>query len=162
MSTMLDYLDKYGNIPFNKDPFNEVDNLIICQLSYLDFEELMPQGCKPKSIARIASEYFSFHSAEEIYAEETLLSGHHDIGYQKIETRPIEHLKCFFSVTSNLNFKTSLFEQSAHQLSSVNIVFNNQDPWNRQGNPPLYGICLDNGSTRDRYKLVRYYPGRHK
>ena len=36
MATMLDYLDWRGDLSFAQSPFNEVDNLILSQLSYLD------------------------------------------------------------------------------------------------------------------------------
>lgn len=36
MANMFDYLDWYGDFGFSVVPFDEVDNLIFCQLSYLD------------------------------------------------------------------------------------------------------------------------------
>lgn len=37
MNTILDYLEWRGDIPFSASPFNEVDALILSQLSYCDF-----------------------------------------------------------------------------------------------------------------------------
>ena len=34
---VLDYLRWRGDLPLTADPFNEVDNLILCTLSYLNF-----------------------------------------------------------------------------------------------------------------------------
>ena len=34
---VLEYLDKFGNIDFEKRSFNDIDNLVFCSLSYLDF-----------------------------------------------------------------------------------------------------------------------------
>ena len=36
-TTVTDYLTWRGDIPFSVDPFNEVDNLVLCIISYLDF-----------------------------------------------------------------------------------------------------------------------------
>lgn len=42
MSTILEYLDKYGDYSFREMPFTEVDSLILCQLSYLKFDGMVP------------------------------------------------------------------------------------------------------------------------
>ena len=39
---MLDYLDWYGDFDFRAVPFNEVDNLILAQISYLDLAGVVP------------------------------------------------------------------------------------------------------------------------
>ena len=38
---MQDYLYWRGDIPFSTDPFNEVDNLILAQASYVDFDGIV-------------------------------------------------------------------------------------------------------------------------
>ena len=42
MANMLDYLDWRGDLSMAKDPFNEVDNLILAELSYIPFNQYMP------------------------------------------------------------------------------------------------------------------------
>ena len=42
MSDIFDYLDWRGDIPFSADPFNEVDALVLAELSYVDFSEIVP------------------------------------------------------------------------------------------------------------------------
>ena len=41
-SDILDYIDWRGDLTFEQSPLNEVDALIFCQLSYLNFENLAP------------------------------------------------------------------------------------------------------------------------
>lgn len=41
METMIDYLKKYGDFSFLQKPFNDVDSLILSQLSYLKFDNLV-------------------------------------------------------------------------------------------------------------------------
>ena len=36
---MLDYLEWRGDLPFERDPFNEVDALILSLISYYEFEQ---------------------------------------------------------------------------------------------------------------------------
>lgn len=42
MGTIINYLDKYSNKSFGEMPFNNVDNLILCALSYLQLENIIP------------------------------------------------------------------------------------------------------------------------
>ena len=42
MANMLDYLDWYGDLGFDVIPFNEVDNLVLAQLAYLDLTGVVP------------------------------------------------------------------------------------------------------------------------
>ena len=43
MADFFDYLDWRGDVPFTAMPLNSVDALLLCQLSYLDFSEIVPQ-----------------------------------------------------------------------------------------------------------------------
>jgi hypothetical protein len=43
MPDLFDYLNWRGDLSFEKDGFNEVDNLIFCSLSYLHFDEIVPR-----------------------------------------------------------------------------------------------------------------------
>lgn len=42
MSTIIDYIQTYGDYTFHEKPVNEVDSLILSQLSYLKFDALVP------------------------------------------------------------------------------------------------------------------------
>ena len=42
MGTVLNYLEKYGKYTFQEMPLTEVDSLALCQLSYLKFDDLVP------------------------------------------------------------------------------------------------------------------------
>ena len=46
MATLFDYLDWRGDIELSVDGFNEVDNIILCQLSYIDFSNIVPSDFK--------------------------------------------------------------------------------------------------------------------
>ena len=40
MANILEYIKEYGNITFQEEKFNEIDNLIFSRLSYLPFEDI--------------------------------------------------------------------------------------------------------------------------
>ena len=42
MKNIIYYMKKFGNRTLDEMPFNEVDSLILCQLSYLNYENLVP------------------------------------------------------------------------------------------------------------------------
>ena len=42
MANILDYLDWRGDLTLAQDPFNEVDNLILAELSFVDFGGIVP------------------------------------------------------------------------------------------------------------------------
>ena len=42
MGTILDYLKQYGDYTLAEKPFSEVDSLVLCQFSYLKFDEIVP------------------------------------------------------------------------------------------------------------------------
>ena len=41
MANMMDYIDWRGDLDFSAVPLNEVDNLILCALSYVDFDGII-------------------------------------------------------------------------------------------------------------------------
>ena len=51
MPNILDYLDWRGDLEFNRDPINEVDNLVFSVLSYMDFAGAVPALDESGSVA---------------------------------------------------------------------------------------------------------------
>ncbi len=59
MANVMDYLDWRGDLSWEADPFNEVDNLILSQLVYVDFEGIVP--------GRESEEEISLEEASELF-----------------------------------------------------------------------------------------------
>ena len=57
MANILDYLDWRGDVPLSVDPFNEVDNLVLSELSYVNFPEI-PDAGEPLSLSEASEIYF--------------------------------------------------------------------------------------------------------
>ena len=57
MTNLLDYLVWRGDLTFFQDPFNEVDNLILAELCYFDFEVVMEKG-ETVTLENAARRYF--------------------------------------------------------------------------------------------------------
>ena len=59
MANILDYLDWRGDLTLAQSPFNEVDNLILAELSFLDFKGIVPAPGETEGILlRHAAEAF--------------------------------------------------------------------------------------------------------
>ncbi len=65
MADMFDYLDWYGNFDFQTIPFNEVDNLILAQASYIPLESVLPQDGSALTVAEAATRYAALHPASD-------------------------------------------------------------------------------------------------
>lgn len=68
MANMEDYLVWRGDLTFFQAPFNDVDNLILSQLAYVDWKGVIPEaGTKTGiSLQWAAEKFFELHSEEEL------------------------------------------------------------------------------------------------
>lgn len=68
MANMMDYLLWRGDLSFEQAEFNEVDNLILAELVYVDFADIVPERGSSKAITlKDASRiFFEHHTDEEI------------------------------------------------------------------------------------------------
>ena len=68
MTTVKDYLDWRGDIPFSVDPFNEVDNVLLSLFAYVDLENVLEEGeCLP--IGRQAEDISRFTHGKRLPQE---------------------------------------------------------------------------------------------
>jgi hypothetical protein len=61
---VISYIKRHGDIPFKKEPLNEIDKLIFALLSYIDYAGIF-NGKNKKTIQDIATIYFSNHHKEK-------------------------------------------------------------------------------------------------
>lgn len=68
MGNMLDYLDWRGDLTLAQSPFNEVDNLILSQLSYANLDHVVPAEWSHMAVTirEAAERYFQLYSEEDI------------------------------------------------------------------------------------------------
>ena len=59
MANLLDYLDWRGDLTLAQDPFNEVDNLILAELSFVDFGGIVPDEGGEVPLGEAAAAYFA-------------------------------------------------------------------------------------------------------
>ena len=69
MANLLDYLDWRGDLTLRQSPFNEVDNLILAELSFVDFGGIVPPPGQGEGVplSRAADTFFArFPAGEKI------------------------------------------------------------------------------------------------
>ena len=67
MANILDYLIWRGDLTLAERPFNEVDNLILSELCYLDFGGIVPEPLTDAvSLREAAERYFSLHPTTDM------------------------------------------------------------------------------------------------
>jgi uncharacterized membrane protein len=75
MGDILTYLEEQGNIPFSQSKFNEVDNLILSEMSYVDFDDIVP-GLDAEGFITVmdaCKAFFTKHTEEELRSSKSLL-----------------------------------------------------------------------------------------
>lgn len=73
MANISDYLDWRGDITFFQDPFNEVDNLILSELAYTDFDGIVPgEDSEVRvTIQQACRDFFERYTEEEILSRQS-------------------------------------------------------------------------------------------
>ena len=69
MANLMDYLDRRGDLTLAQSPFNEVDNLILAELSFVDFQGIVPGPGEGEGVplAEAAEAFFArFPEGEKI------------------------------------------------------------------------------------------------
>ena len=51
MANIMDYLKWRGDLTFTQSPFCEIDNLILSCLSYVDFDDIVPEHLGAVTVA---------------------------------------------------------------------------------------------------------------
>ena len=68
MSNIIDYIKWRGDLTFSQDSFNDIDNLILSQLAYIDFTDIVVPSEISKGIPLkdTADKFFAINDEEEI------------------------------------------------------------------------------------------------
>ena len=73
-NNMNEYLKWRGDLTFDKDPFNIVDNLILAQLAYVDYDGIVFETRDyPVPIIDVCRRYWELHTEEEIRKRESFV-----------------------------------------------------------------------------------------
>ncbi len=63
---LIDYVKKYGNFSFEEEEFNDVDNVILSLVSYVDFSGIISNNRREVILEEAANKFFEVYSKKEI------------------------------------------------------------------------------------------------
>lgn len=69
MSNILKYIKKYKNVTFEEEKFNEVDNIILSELTYLNFDGIIPADKNTITLDIAIKEYLKQYTYRETKKE---------------------------------------------------------------------------------------------
>lgn len=69
MSNLLKYIKKYKNVTFEEEKFNEVDNLILSELTYLNFDGIIPTDKNTITFDKAIKKYLKQYTYKETKKE---------------------------------------------------------------------------------------------
>lgn len=65
MGTIYSYIEKYGNISYTMEKFNDIDNLIYSELAYIDFKDIVSDNRNTVTLQDAANLFFKTYSYKE-------------------------------------------------------------------------------------------------
>ena len=110
MANILDYMDWRGDLSFDISPFNEVDNLILSVLSYLDFESIVPGSSQTVGI-RTASRLYREKEATRVGKTEEMTA------FSESFDSHIPELLHKVAASRLISYKASVYQNHLHVRS---------------------------------------------
>ena len=108
---IFDYCRWRGDITFRVDPFNEVDNMCLAQMTYTVLDKYFKQKDK-WTIKELSEAYFAEHSVSEVLASKSLFKFSPIILKEMAETER-------FSDVIVYNYVSKLHEDNAEQFAAM-------------------------------------------
>ena len=131
MANMLDYLDWRGDLNFAVSEFNEVDNLLLAQLVYVDFEGIVPGPEDGGSICVTEASrlFFETHDENEIMKKVSMTKTAIYVLKKMAETRRFADAELFGYVNDISMEEESQFSVVCVRLGdgSVYVAFSGTD-----------------------------------
>ena len=97
--TMIEYLKEYGQISLAEEGMNEVDSLILCQLSYLKFEGIVP-GVKEDAASVTLQQVAQMADEEVLFADERYAKSNRALFDGMVKSRRFGNMKlnCYVNI----------------------------------------------------------------
>lgn len=113
MGNSIDYLIQYGKYDFTEKPFNDVDNLILCQLSYLKFEVMVPELGKRRKNMKLM-DIFTHPLREKLFTDERYEIPNRGLFEaaafsKRFQNMSINYISCQIDVDKQLQFAAMTF-----------------------------------------------------
>lgn len=115
MAEIMDYLKWRGDLTFAQSPFNEVDNLILSCLSYVELDGIVPEHQGSVTIAEASADFFDKHPETETNDSRFLLRSAPLLLKEMAKTRR-------FGTSGLMHYTNRLSTKRELQFSAVEIL----------------------------------------
>lgn len=97
MANIMDYLDWRGDLTFEQSEFNEIDNLILSQLVYVDLEGIVagPESKEKITVEDASRIFFETHDEDEIMKRVSMTKNSMYVLKKMAETNRFKNAKLF-------------------------------------------------------------------
>lgn len=90
---MIDYLAWRGDLTFAQSEFNEVDNLLLCYLAYVNLDQVAPgMGEKPMTVKTLADCFFGRYSRDELENDKSFIRMAPAVLFEMAKTKRFQNL----------------------------------------------------------------------
>lgn len=114
MMNIVEYVKEYGSQSFEDMPFNEVDSLILCQLSYLKYDSFV-EGLRHNSKSVMLCDIYNSPNYEELFKDYWYYENNKALIKNMVESERFGNLK--------LNFFESIYEEAEDlQFAAVTYI----------------------------------------
>ena len=131
MANVLDYLEWRGDLSIQAAPFNEVDNLILSQLVYVDFEGIVPGEDSEEEISLMEASriFWEKHTEEEILEKVSMTKSAPFLMREMARTRRFEKIRLSKYVNDISDEEQSQFSvvKVTMEDESIYIAFSGTD-----------------------------------
>lgn len=112
MANIYDYLKTRGHISFEEEAFNEVDNLVLAQIAYTDFDGIENIKNQLLPIEQVKKRYFELNTRQDIEKRKSLVAKAPLLLDYLAESNRFKNLKLGF-------YKNILEPESTTQFSAI-------------------------------------------
>lgn len=114
MNTIITYLSKHGDKDLSEEPFNEIDSLILCQLSYLHYDAFVG-SVKDEASPVAVRDIFESEDYEELFLDYWFKKDNHKLFEGFVRS------KRFGETTLNF-FENIINTESEAQFSAITFI----------------------------------------
>ena len=134
MSNVSDYLKWRGDLDFSQAPFNDVDNLILAQIAYVDFTDIVPApgSIETITIAEAADTFFDTHDEKEIKKCKSFIGKAPYLLREAAATKrtlPVIRFFHFFGIRESVNWRVFWF---CLEILIIAAEFRNSWNWKKR------------------------------
>ncbi|MBE5857305.1 MAG: DUF2974 domain-containing protein [Lachnospiraceae bacterium] len=170
--TIITYCEKYGNKDFEELPFNEVDSLCLCQLSYMKIDSIVPSPDEPHAFVRL-SDIYAHPEFDKLFMDPRFANNNRELFLAMMNGKRFNTMRISLHVDLIVESAETQFSAVTYKLSNGDhyVCYRGTDEtfvgWKEDFNMAFSRIVPCQASAKDYLKLAvsrfdgNFYIGGH-